>query len=35
MADDFVPVAAKNKEVYHFPGAISIKTSSLQTLAPL
>ena len=35
MADDFVPVAAKNKEVYHFPAAISVKNSSLQTLAPL
>ena len=35
MADDFVPVAATNKEVYHFPAAISVKNSSLQTLAPL
>ena len=35
MADDFVPVAAKNKEVYHFPAAISVKNSSLQTLVPL
>ena len=35
LADDFVPVAAKNKEVYHFPAAISVKNSSLQTLAPL
>ena len=35
MADDFVPVAAKNKGVYHFPAAISVKNSSLQTLAPL
>lgn len=35
MADDFVPVAAANKEVYYFPAAISVKKSSLQTLAPL
>lgn len=35
MADDFVPVAATNKEVYHFPSAISVKNSSLKTLAPL
>ena len=35
LADDFVPVAATNKEVYHFPAAISVKNSSLQTLAPL
>ena len=35
MADDFVPIAATNKEVYHFPAAISVKNSSLQTLAPL
>ena len=35
MADDFVPIVAKNKEVYQFPAAISIKNSSLQTLAPL
>lgn len=35
LADDFVPVAAKNKEVYHFPAAISVKNSSLKTLAPL
>jgi len=34
-ADDFVPVAATNKEVYHFPAAISVKNTSLQTLAPL
>ena len=35
LADDFVPVAATNKEVYHFPAAISVKNSSLKTLAPL
>lgn len=35
MADDFVPVAATNKEVYHFAAAISVKNSSLQTLTPL
>ena len=35
MADDFVPIAATNKKVYHFPAAISVKNSSLQTLAPL
>ena len=35
MADDFVPVAASNKEVYYFPAAISVKNTSLKTLAPL
>ncbi len=35
MADDFVAVAFTNKEVYHFPAAISIKNSSLQILVPL
>jgi hypothetical protein len=34
MADDFVPVLAKNKNVYHFPAAISVKQKSLQTLIP-
>ncbi|MDG1040485.1 MAG: hypothetical protein P8H13_01355 [Polaribacter sp.] len=34
MADDFVPVLAANKNVYHFPAAISIKQKSLQTLMP-
>ena len=34
MADDFVPIAAATKEVYCFPAAISIKNSSLPTLAP-
>lgn len=33
MADDFVPIAAATKEVYCFPAAISIKNSSLPTLA--
>ncbi|WP_299055384.1 hypothetical protein [uncultured Polaribacter sp.] len=35
LADDFVPIDVKNKEVYSFPAAISIKKSSLQTLLPL
>ena len=34
MADHFVPVAVTNKEVSHFPAAISVKNSSLQTVAP-
>jgi hypothetical protein len=35
LADDFVPIAAKNKEVYSFPAAISIKKNSLQILDSL
>lgn len=35
LADDFVPVAIKNKEVYSFPSAISIKKNSLETLSPI
>ncbi|OSY88503.1 hypothetical protein WH52_07055 [Tenacibaculum holothuriorum] len=35
LADDFVPVAAKNQEVYSFPSAISIKKNSLETLLPI
>ncbi|WP_275315181.1 hypothetical protein [Tenacibaculum bernardetii] len=35
LADDFVPVAAKNKHIYSFPSAISIKKNSLQTLLPI
>lgn len=35
LADDFVPIDAKNKEVYSFPAAISIKKNSLETLLPL
>ena len=35
LADDFVPVSAKNCEVYSFPAAISIKRNSLPTLLPL
>jgi hypothetical protein len=34
IADDFVPVAAQNNEVYSFPSAISIKRNSLETLLP-
>ena len=34
IADDFVPVALQNQEVYSFPAAISIKKSSLETLLP-
>ena len=32
LADDFVPIAAENTEVYSFPAAISIKKNSLQVL---
>ena len=35
LADDFVPVDAKNLEVYSFPAAISIKKNSLETLLPI
>jgi len=35
LADDFVPVDAKNQEVYSFPAAISIKQNSLKTLMPI
>ena len=35
LADDFVPIDAKNKEVYSFPSAISIKKNSVPTLRPL
>ncbi|WP_299045831.1 hypothetical protein [uncultured Polaribacter sp.] len=35
LADDFVPIDVKNKEVYSFPAAISIKKSSLDTLLPI
>lgn len=35
LADDFVPVLAKNKEVYSFPSAISIKKNSLPVLLQL
>ncbi|NVJ89213.1 MAG: hypothetical protein HWD82_07205 [Flavobacteriaceae bacterium] len=34
LADDFVPVDARNKEVFAFPAAISIKKNSLPILAP-
>ena len=34
IADDFVPVALQNQEIYSFPAAISIKKSSLKTLLP-
>lgn len=35
LADDFVPIAAENKEVYSFPAAISIKKNSLKVLDSL
>jgi hypothetical protein len=35
LADDFVPVDAKNQEVYSFPASISIKKNSLETLIPI
>ena len=35
IADDFVPVAAHNQDIYSFPAAISVKKSSLATLLAL
>jgi len=35
IADDFVPIAVENKNVYSFPAAISIKKTSLETLLPI
>lgn len=35
LADDFVPIDARQQEVYSFPSAISIKKNSLQTLLPI
>lgn len=35
LADDFVPVLAKKREVYSFPSAISIKKNSLDILLPI
>jgi hypothetical protein len=35
LADDFVPINAKEQEIYSFPAAISIKKNSLATLLPL
>ena len=35
LADDFVPIDVKNKEVHSFPSAISIKKNSIPTLLPL
>ncbi|WP_298780233.1 hypothetical protein [uncultured Polaribacter sp.] len=35
LADDFVPMDKKNREVYSFPAAISIKKNSLETLQPI
>ena len=32
IADDFVPVAAHNQDIYSFPAAISVKKTSLETL---
>ena len=34
IADDFVPVAAQNQDIYSFPAAISVKKTSLDTLLP-
>lgn len=34
LADDFVPVDAKNQNVYSFPAAISIKKTSVPVLLP-
>lgn len=35
LADDFVPIAAENSEVYSFPAAISVKKNSIPILLPL
>ena len=35
IADDFVPVASHNQDIYSFPAAISVKKTSLDTLLPL
>ena len=35
LADDFVPISAKETDVYSFPAAISIKKNSLDILQPL
>ena len=35
LADDFVPISAKETSVYSFPAAISIKKNSLDILQPL
>jgi hypothetical protein len=35
IADDFVPVATHNQDIYSFPAAISVKKTSLDTLLPL
>ncbi|CAM1352515.1 hypothetical protein [Tenacibaculum insulae] len=35
LADDFVPIDAKNQHIYSFPSAISIKKNSLETLLPI
>ena len=34
IADDFVPVATHNQDIYSFPAAISVKKTSLDTLLP-
>ena len=34
FADDFVPIAAATKKVFHFPAAISIKENAVATLLP-
>lgn len=34
IADDFVPVAAQDQDIYSFPAAISVKKTSLDTLLP-
>ncbi len=35
LADDFVPVDAKQQHIFTFPSAISIKKNSLETLLPI
>ncbi len=35
LADDFVPVDAISKQVFHFPAAVSIKKNALNNLLPL
>ena len=35
VADDFVPIDAKEQEVYSFPAAISVKKNSVEPLLPM
>tara|TARA_B110000967_G_scaffold107793_1_gene110455 strand:+ start:1229 stop:1747 length:519 start_codon:yes stop_codon:yes gene_type:complete len=35
VADDFSPILAKNKQVYTYPGAISIKSGAFKSLSKM